>query len=87
MLQSKILRQIKLLDWVVNIGFLGLLAVWIFFPSEVKEVNWDWTTKEPYYFIFSCLLVSSLGITWRILIDYIKFQMKVALHKHNKGEL
>ena len=87
MYKSNILQWIKILDWVISIAFLGLIAMWIFFPSESNGVNWDWTTKEPYYFIFSCLIASSLGLTWRILIDFIKFQMTVALLKANKGEL
>jgi hypothetical protein len=87
MYKSDILKWIKLLDWIITIAFLGLIVMWIVFPSESSSVNWDWATKEPYYFLFSCLIASSLGLTWRILIDYIKFQMTVALHKANKGEL
>jgi hypothetical protein len=86
MYKSDILNWIKLLDWVITIAFLILIVLWIVFPSESNQVNWDWSTKEPYYFIFSCLMAFSLGLTWRILIDFIKFQMTIALLKANKGE-
>jgi len=42
-------------------------------------VSWDWKTQEPYYFIFSCLMAFAVGITWRVLINFIKFQVELTL--------